>query len=97
MPRPKRILVRREAGITDNRGAYYHGARAGKIVRKRARDLAAQKAAKRAARGTRPPKVRSPHSQLKRLERAFLKRKTLVARERIRAQIETLKHELGLE
>lgn len=94
MPRPQRIVVRREAGITDDRGAYYRGVRAGKIVRKRAKDLAAQKAAKRATRGTRPPKVRSPQSQLKRLERALSKRKTLVARERIRLQIAALKHEL---
>ena len=93
---PTRIVPRRAAGITDGRGAYYSGARAGKIVRKRARQLAAEKAAKRATRGTRPPKVRSPHSQLKRLERALVKRKTLAARERIKLQIAALRHELGL-
>jgi hypothetical protein len=97
MPRPRRIIERRKPGITDDRGAYYHGAHAGKIVRERARQLAEEKARKKASRGTRPPKVRSPHSQLKRLERALTKRKTLAARVRVQSQIDVLKHELGLD
>ena len=95
MPRPQRILKPRQPGITEGQGKYYHGIRVDQIVRKRAEEVAAAKAARKSTRGTRPPKVRSPSQQLRRLERALPKRKTETARARIRAQIAKLKDELG--
>lgn len=95
MPRPQRIFRPRKPGITAGVGKYYDGARAEKVVRTRAEETAAAKAARKSTRGTRPPRIRTPSQQLKRLERALVKRKTETARARIRAQIAKLQDELS--
>ena len=98
MPKPVRIVRPRAPGIPidDTTSAYARGVRAEDIVGDRVHQYAIDAAAKRAARGTRPPKVRSPNSRLTYLRRALLKRKTLEARARIQTQIDALEHELGI-
>lgn len=83
---------------------FWHGATAQRIVSKRLKAYVAAKEAKRVARSSRPggSAVRLTTAatlvpkQLRRLERALQRRKTLAARQRIAARIKVLKAELGL-
>lgn len=79
---------------TGKRAPYWKGARAELIVAERVKRYAAEKAAKK--KGTGPRRERTPHQQLRRLERALAKRKTLAARQRIAQQIKQLKKEIGV-
>lgn len=75
------------------------GARAEALAAERAAALAAEKETKRAAkasaRGTRSasPRERTPDQQLKRLQRALAKRKTLAGRQSVQRQIDALLRE----
>lgn len=83
---------------------FWKGQRAEIIVAARVEAYAEEKAAKRAARRTTPSarSSRNPNEgpatfvpkELRRLERALMRRKTLAARQRVRARIDALKREL---
>lgn len=76
------------------RAPYWRGARAELIVGERIAQYAAAKKSRK--RGSGSPRTRTPSQQLRRLERALGKRKTLAARQRIAAQIRQLRIELGI-
>jgi hypothetical protein len=103
----QRLSPRRSPGIAPRSEApFWQGRRAEHVVAERTavaraekEQKAAERAAKRGAKGSRTPRSRerTPSQQLRRLERALGRRKTLVARQRVQAQIDQLKRELGLE
>lgn len=94
----------RPAGIPKSSDApFWRGERAETIVGRRVKAYAAEKAAKREARSSRSDvdagvgrsrQPRTATSQLRRLERALARRKTLEARQRIKQQIAQLRAEL---
>lgn len=97
--RPRRIVEAPAPGLTKADGAYWAGARAEDRVVARVRAKAEAKAAKKSARATRAPgerRARTPQAELRRLERALKRRKTLAAQQRVRQQIEQLKRSLGV-
>lgn len=89
----KRIVFPRRAGITKSTGVYYQGVRCEAIVAARVATYPAR--SRRGAGNAGPRKPRSPSAQLRRLERALARRKTLAARQRVQAQIDLLRRELG--
>lgn len=99
----RRLSPTRAPGIaTQSDAPFWQGRRAEHVVAERveaAQAEKAQKLAERAARrntkGPRAKRERTPHQQLRRLERALLRRKTLDGRQRVQAQIDQLKRELA--
>ena len=90
----KRIVFPRRAGITKSKGVYYQGVRCEALVAARVAEYPARSKRGAGNAGT-PRKPRSPSAQLRRLERALARRKTLAARQRVQSQIDLLRRELG--
>ena len=94
------IIYIRPTKVLDRSAPYWKGERAENIVTDRAVVRAAVKATRRAlkpaSRSGTSSRQRSPNAQLRRLERALKRRKTLAAQERVKAQIKQLKQELGV-
>lgn len=84
-----RILLSRPTGL-EEAAPFWRGARAETIVAARVASYP-----KRAARGTGTARQRSPNAELRRLERALARRKTLAAQQRIQQQIAALRAQLG--
>jgi hypothetical protein len=94
------IIYIRPTKVLDRSAPYWKGERAEAIVTARAVARAAEKATRQASRPARSSgmssRTRTPNAQLRRLERALKRRKTLAAQERVKAQIKQLKRELGV-
>lgn len=96
---PRRVFTAPDPGLTVKHGAFWRGDRIESIMaeRKAAYDaelIARQQRRRSKSSGTR--RERSPHAELRRLERNLSRRKTLAAKQRIKQQIRLLKRELGL-
>jgi hypothetical protein len=98
---PRRIVSTRSAGLVNAHAPFWKGQRAETIVSARHATIAAEKEAKRLARAAkkRTPRdasgkrIRTPNAQLRRLERALDRRKTLAGRQSVQQQIKALKRE----
>jgi hypothetical protein len=88
----RRIVLPRKRGLHKKLGGYWKGERCEKIVRRRIKAMAAEREARAAAKGGRSrSRSTSKSSELRRLERALGRRKTLAARQRIQQRIDALR------
>lgn len=89
----RRIILPRKRGLHKKLGGFWKGERCGKIVRRRIKALIAEREARHAAKGgrTRSPRATTKQTELRRLQRALARRKTLAARQRIQQRIDALR------
>lgn len=93
MQRDKHIYVPPKPGINPRVGAYWSGVRAETIVQARADERARSRRLPRHGGGG-PRKPRSPHAEMRRLERALVRRRTLAGRASVQARIDQLTKEM---
>jgi hypothetical protein len=93
-------IVEQPKKVLDRSAPYWRGERAEDIVKARVEERKQAKTTRRRSgsqpRGRRSSSPASPNKELRRLERALKRRKTLAARQRVSARIKQLKQELGL-
>lgn len=86
-----RLFPARSGGLHKELGRYWQGQRAEAIVEARAAER--QRSRRKPRSGSTP--TQSPQRELRRLERALARRKTLAARQRVQQRIDVLRKELG--
>lgn len=101
--RKEKLFTPHRPGINKRLSAYRRGERCEAIVAARVSQRQAEREAKRRSKRTGGqrsrsgrPVPRSPSAELRRLERALARRKTLEAKQRLQQRIKDLKRKLGL-
>lgn len=85
----RRIVNPRKRGLHKKLGGFWRGERCEVIVKRRIKQMQVEREARLASKGKRQ-RATSGSSELRRLQRALGRRKTLAARQRIQRRIDAL-------